>query len=162
MPRWPNSKVPARPILERFEEKYLAEPMSGCWLWEAGGVKKGYGTFHIGPRSYHAHRVAWMLYRGPIVPDTLHVLHKCDNPACVNPDHLFLGTNADNMADMAKKGRRKGRLMGSDNPNAKLSAEDVAQIRALRSSGTSVRSLMKQFGMSDSHIYYIINQKAWK
>jgi hypothetical protein len=83
-------------------------------------------------------------------------------PYCVNPDHLFLGTHQDNMADMARKGRRKGRFLGSDNPNAKLSEKDVAQIRALRSSGTSVRSLMKQFGMSDRNIYDIINGKLWK
>ena len=79
----------------------------GCWMWTAGRDGDGYGSY----RNKRAHRVAWQLTRGPI-PDGLVVCHSCDNPACVRPDHLFLGTQQDNIQDMLRKGRRPpaGRL----------------------------------------------------
>jgi hypothetical protein len=95
-----------RPVAERFEEKIHIEPNCGCWLWTAGVCKKGYGTFEL-PRhtgSIGAHRLSWQLHRGPI-PEGMHVLHRCDIPSCVNPAHLWLGTNADNVADRVKKRR---------------------------------------------------------
>lgn len=96
-----------RPLRERFEERIQPEPMSGCHLW-TGSTNKCYGVVGKGGRSggmFQAHRLSWEFSNGPI-PDGLHVLHKCDTPACVNPDHLFLGTNGDNIRDAIAKGRQ--------------------------------------------------------
>lgn len=91
--------------VQRFNAK--VQKSDGCWTW-SGAVKckeRPYGQFSVGKRKVKAHRAAWMLANGPI-PSALHVLHRCDNPRCVNPSHLFLGTHQDNMADMNEKGRR--------------------------------------------------------
>jgi hypothetical protein len=100
-----------RPLAERFPEKVARGP--GCWLWQ-GTTNGAYGQIGDGGRKRYAHRVAWELQNGP-VPDGLHVLHRCDVPACVRPDHLFLGTPSDNLRDCYAKGRRstsvrRGRL----------------------------------------------------
>ena len=95
-------------LRERFEAKYVPEPMTGCWLWTAGLDAHGYARIHVrtdsGWRPLKASRVAWLLYRGPI-PYGLQVNHRCDTPACVNPDHLWLGTQRDNLRDMCAKKR---------------------------------------------------------
>lgn len=89
---------------ERFWLYVSPEPNSGCWLWIGSGDRRGYGSFSYQGRSRSAHRWAYEHYMGPI-PDGMMVCHKCDVPACVNPDHLFLGTNSDNMKDCYRKGR---------------------------------------------------------
>ena len=98
------------PVEQRFLAKVHHEPNSGCWLWGASLDGKGYGQFQMGTKNkqklVRAHRVSWELEREPI-PDGLHVLHKCDIRPCVNPDHLFLGTQKDNLVDMAQKGRAR-------------------------------------------------------
>jgi len=94
--------------IRRFEEKYVPVTESGCWIWIASDDYR-YGLFYTGESSSKmekAHRVSYKLYKGKI-PNGLHVLHRCDNTFCVNPDHLFLGTHKDNMRDMVKKGRNK-------------------------------------------------------
>ena len=97
---------------ERFEEKFEPIPECGCWVWTAAHHERGYGYFHFpefdGRKSSFAHRVSYFLYKG-VHPKDMSVCHTCDNPSCVNPDHLFLGSHADNMKDMSKKGRATGR-----------------------------------------------------
>lgn len=127
---------------ERFERHFIPEPNSGCWLWTAGGVKFGYGMFNVThEKAVPAHRVAWEIYRGPI-PEGAFILHKCDTPACVNPNHLRLGTQGDNMRDMVRKGR-------APRNRAKLSAEAV---RDIRSSTLSGAALANKHGVSASTV----------
>lgn len=91
-------------LLPRFEVKFIPEPNSGCWLWTASADRYEYGRVSIDGKYCGAHRAAWMLLRGPI-PKGLHILHKCDVPCCVNPDHLYPGTHSQNMCDAVRRGR---------------------------------------------------------
>ena len=96
----------SRPLVDRFHEKYERVPFGACWIWVGALDTDGYGMIAVGRGPKSAHRISWILKNGEI-PDGKHVLHTCDNPACVNPDHLFLGTHSDNMKDGVKKGRIK-------------------------------------------------------
>jgi len=143
-----------RDIGSRFIEKVSPEPTSGCWLWVGAYVTSGYGYIArgrgtgLGPA--HAHRIAYELFKGQI--GDKQVLHTCDNRACVNPDHLFLGTHAENMADMVSKGRStKGR---EDMPNYKLCRSAVEDIRLRRMSGADYARL---YGVSPSTVSRVIH-----
>lgn len=94
----------ARPLAERFNEKWTPEPMSGCWLWMASVTVDGYGAIASGGKVIRAHRVSWEIHRVQI-PQDMCVLHHCDNPPCVNPEHLWIGTHEENVKDMVRKGR---------------------------------------------------------
>ena len=115
-------------VKDRFEQKFIPEPNSGCWLWMEGVDKDGYGQFHGNGKNNRAHRVSYELYVAPI-PSGLQVLHKCDTPNCCNPDHLFLGTNMDNVEDKVQKNRQACHLETS-NPSCKLTEDEVIGIRA--------------------------------
>lgn len=132
----------------------------GCWMW-TGSRKSpmGYGAVWCRPRLLSAHRLAWFIENGP-VPKGRMVLHKCDVPACVRPSHLYLGTHADNMRDMQKRGRTNKRgLPGEQNGRAKLTEQDVAAIRA----STKPRAiLMKKYGLTTSHISSIVLRRSWR
>lgn len=135
-----------------FYDRVAFEPMSGCWLWTGSVSDKGYGMLVRGhnykKKGYKAHRVSWELHKGPI-PKGKHVLHKCDVRCCVNPDHLFLGTHAENMADMAAKGRSRTGLK-------KLTPADVVEMRFLRKQNLKLREIGKRFGVSEAGACYAI------
>lgn len=142
--------------MDRFMDKVSPEPNSGCWLWTASSSAQGYGHFQVNGRLCRAHRVSWELHNGKI-PDGMWVLHKCDNPGCVNPDHLFLGTNVDNVADMVAKGRR-AKTEGATHWNAKLSER---QIRQIRSASGLHKEIAAAFGVSRQHISHIKSGGKW-
>jgi hypothetical protein len=110
----------------RFEAKYIPEPNSGCWLWTAACNQAGYGEISVGAERHGAHRISWELHRGKI-PERMYVLHRCDNPSCVNPEHLFLGTQSDNAIDYWAKGRMN-RHYGAKPNRSKLTDSLVRQI----------------------------------
>lgn len=132
-----------------------------CWLWKGTGVSNGYGRFCLASKFWLVHRLSWVLHNGDI-PEGLNVCHKCDIRNCVNPTHLFLGTDADNMQDMFKKGRNHIRL-GDLNPVAKLKWYDVDTIRYEWDSGKSNQiQLARTYNMSQSTISDIVNKVTWK
>ena len=144
---------------QRFNSSYTPEPMSGCWLWEGYCNKQGYGRISINSRLVSAHRLSWELHRGPI-PNGLLVLHHCDVPACVNPDHLFLGTYQDNHDDSKKKGRRKY-ISGEEHYNTTLTWKDVYKIRELRKKGMTYTDIGKQYKTHQSAIRSICINETW-
>ncbi len=140
----------------RFWSKVKRHSPTECWEW-TGAKTKRYGRFLFMGANRRAHRVCWQLERGPI-PGNLLVLHRCDNPSCVNPDHLWLGTDGDNVADMVAKGRHADNH-GELNPNAKLTTGEVRLIRA-SPKGHSV--LARHFGVTPQAIYRIRKGLTWR
>jgi len=131
-----------------------------CWEWTAGRLPAGYGAIwdNTIKRHRHAHRLAWELEHGPI-PDGMFVCHRCDNPPCCNPAHLFLGTQADNDADRTTKGRSS---RGSRHPDAKLNPETVREIRRRVASGEQQTALAREFGVSKTTLNQMIHGKTWR
>ena len=156
----------------RFTEKQLrnfwkkVNKADGCWNWTAGKTKKGYGHFGVNGKLLLAHRVSWEISNGQIPHDGSYhgicVLHRCDNPACVNPSHLFLGTNADNNRDKAVKGRCNSPV-GEAQGLSKLTADKVRQIRRLNAVGdTTLHKLGATFGVHFTTIHDIVRGRTWK
>lgn len=136
---------------QRFAEKYEVDS-DGCWLWIASRHPRGYGAIRVAGKTVKAHRLSWELHRG-VIPGGLHVLHRCDRTACVNPDHLFLGTHADNMADMV----RKGRARGARGRWQKLDDDLHCEIRArYASEAITQRALAAEYGVAQSMVSYIV------
>lgn len=128
-----------------------------CWEWRGATNETGYGVFYAGKR-YKSHRYAWESEYGSI-PDGMNVLHRCDNPPCVRPSHLFLGTKKDNTHDMIKKGRLVvPGLKGEGNANHKLTERDVLEIRASDERGCD---LARRFNVTQTLIYLVRSRKAW-
>jgi hypothetical protein len=143
---------------ERYE-RFAVRTDAGCWSWSGATSEHGYAK--VG--SQFGHRLAWEIHNGPI-PDGLFVLHRCDNPPCTNPDHLFLGTHADNMADATAKGRLNGRPnrpRGEQVKNSKLTVAKVRELRKLALAGRSTQALAALFGVSDDCVRSVITRKRW-
>ena len=148
---------------ERFAESYTPEPNSGCWLWlGAARGSNGYGRIKAFGKNMTAHRYSWVAAYGAI-PDGMLVCHKCDNPACVNPSHLFLGTALDNMADCKRKWRTGGGtktpLRGESNHRSKLTSADVSRIRA---DGRPQRAIASEYGVSQALVSKIKLNEIWR
>ena len=144
--------------LVRFNAKFKVG-LTGCWVWVGRPNTSGYGTFSLNKKRERAHRVSWMLNRGPI-PEGLQVLHKCDNPPCVNPDHLFLGTNADNVKDRVSKGRTAPND-GETNPKALLTKWLVLKIKRMRKRRMTYKAIGDTFGVSLPAVYKAVHGKTW-
>lgn len=142
------------PVRERFFGKVRKDD-SGCHEWTGWIAPNGYGQVSRDCKPAYSHRVAWELANGPI-PAGLYVLHKCDNRKCVNPDHLFLGTLQDNVADMVRKGRHAS---GNKNGRRKLSSD---QIDAIRRSDDVQTKIAARFGVSQANVSTIKAGRSWK
>jgi hypothetical protein len=129
-----------------------------CWVWTGQKIPSGYGRFTMQGRRHMAHRAAYTLFVGNI-PDGMDVLHRCDNPPCCNPDHLFLGTDADNTYDKLMKGRMaRGEGIGM----AKLSELDVQDLRQLHASGMSFARLAPLYGVDSTTVRRAVLRIAWR
>ena len=144
---------------QRFFEK--VNKTADCWLWTASKNNWGYGVIRHNQKTQKAHRISWELHNGPIQAD-LHVLHKCDVPACVNPDHLFLGTNNDNVQDRVNKGVENG-AKGEKNCKSKLTEMDVVKIRTSYVPRKHSRAkIARDYGVCKSTIDRLLGDKTWK
>ena len=151
-------------LTDTQEDKFWSKVKIGnsdeCWEWQRGRDKNGYGKFTAMRIQMKSHRVAWALARGKI-PDGLLVLHKCDNPPCVNVNHLYLGTWQDNMDDKVSRGRAYS-PQGEKQWASKLTTEDVLKIRQLQSEGKfTQRQLGNIFQVTESQISHIVHRKEW-
>ena len=157
--------VKRTPIEQRFW-KYIKKTPT-CWLWVGRSKNEwGYGVIGLGGRNAgkeRVHRLSWMMHNGAIPPG-LFVLHKCDVPACIRPDHLFLGTAADNMKDCLSKNRinRSQRTTGEKHYNHKVSLNDVIEIRRRRSGGEFLKTIAADFNITVSAVHSIAKGKNWK
>lgn len=149
-----------RPLLDRFYEKTTPEPNTGCLLWTGCVNQAGYGRLSLNNRPTSAARLIWTLERGPI-PRGMCILHRCDTPACVNIDHLFIGTMAINMHDKCVKGRHRPGA-GERHARSALTEFAVRKIREWRARGQTVRWLSSRFGVGERCIYSVISRRTWK
>lgn len=148
--------------LELVLERSMPEPMSGCWLWLGYACHNGYGRVRFEGKSWLAHRVAWFAHHGPI-PEGMHLCHKCDNPGCINPAHMFVGTQADNVRDMIRKGREnrdpRPYQRGELNQNSRITADVV---RSILLSPLNQRDAAAAFGVAPSWVQRIRKREVWR
>ena len=142
---------------ERFFEKVERDATTDCWNWTGTIDRGGYGKLKVDGKMERAHRFSFHTFNGAI-PSGNVVLHKCDNPRCVNPSHLSVGTHADNVTDMFAKGRQPKRI-GKNNGRAKLTDDDV---RAIRKSSLTQSDLAARYGIARSQISMIKNRVSWE
>jgi DNA-binding XRE family transcriptional regulator len=149
---------PPKPMEERFWSK-VQKQSNGCWLFTSVHGGTAYGMLSVKEGEYLAHRISWVLHYGEIPQGTL-VLHKCDVPKCVNPDHLFLGTHRDNSDDKLSKKRHR---FGESSPITPFTEKDVLKIRELYASGKlSQQKIANMYGVNQTAISAIVRRATWK
>lgn len=145
--------------MERFQEKYTVNQETGCWEWTAGIGHNGYARFKYNGKTHRAHR--WIWEQIHTTPSEL-ILHRCDNRKCVNPEHLFAGTQHDNIHDMLKKGRHR-QLRGEALPQARLTQAAVRMIRELYDSMPTTHAILaRNYGVSAGAIGHVLRRDRWK
>lgn len=142
----------------------------GCWEWTGTRRPDGYGVHWNGSRQVRAHRRSWEMANGPL-PEGAVIRHSCDNPPCVRPDHLAIGTQQDNLADMTSRGRRvRGERhpwfgqeqRGETNRQAKLTDEQVAHIKGMAAAGHYHDDIAQRYGVTKTNVSYIASDKTWR
>lgn len=152
-------KSRADSLAKTFDQHWTLNPKTRCHEWQRSRRRWGYGQLYVDGENVPAHRFAWERVNGPI-PDGMHVCHRCDNPPCVNPDHLFLGTNTDNRRDSVLKERH---ARGDGHGLKKLGPDDVLEIRRIAASGAHTDSeIAAMFGIKQTQASRIISGKRWK
>lgn len=144
-------------VAQRFWLQVDRRDPESCWPWKAGTKENGYGYYRLDGRRVYAHRVALLLVDVDVYGKV--VRHLCNNPPCCNPNHLAVGTHAENSADMVSMGRS---LRGERCPRAKLTAAQVAEIRALRAGGKRLREIAVRFGVTSTTVSHIARGKTWR
>jgi hypothetical protein len=139
-------------LKESFDAKYVPDPNSGCWLWVGCYDKNGYGLIQSNRKLKKAHRVSYEFSSGEELPSYVMVCHKCDNPSCVNPDHLWVGSNSENQIDAAMKGRHA---------HQKLSSEDVLDIRKRYEAGEMPTKIAKMYDIACSYVRNLATRRKW-
>ena len=171
----PIVNLSPKDLLRFWEKVEKLGTEAGCWLWTSAIHTEGYGMLYLNGKAVRAHRIMWEITYGP-VPQGLFVLHRCDLRCCVNPAHLFLGTNQDNVDDMMRKGRHRkpdpeflsARLRetvrkGEEHSSAKLTEEQALEIvRRYKAGGETHRSLGKEFGTDHTTIGDILRKQSWR
>jgi hypothetical protein len=142
----------------RFEAKFCHGRRDRCWPWLGATFQDGYGQFWIAPKLARAHRISYLIFKG-LIPKGKYVLHSCDNPICVNPHHLFLGTHDSNMEDCRKKGRM---AKGEQNGRAVLTQQSIIQIFELQEKGWGCYKLARKFRVSHMAIRSVLLGITWK
>lgn len=156
----PAHRIPV--FQQRLRQAHVVNA-NGCWIWQKSKTRNGYGKIGLGGgKTTASHRVAYMAFQGTI-PDGLDVCHTCDVRACINPDHLFLGTRAENIQDAARKGRlsRQHQVKGELHPSAKLTEDAVRTIRNRLAAGETSAALAKEFGVSYGLIGHVKCRRNW-
>lgn len=145
---------------QRFWQRIIKNSSDECWQWDGCKNAFGYGTIRAEGKTFLAHRFSFKLAHGKL-PNGLCICHTCDNPECCNPKHLFAATHDDNMKDRKRKGHYRD-IHGENHPRARLTKQDVNAIRTIFSAGNITKTeLAKRYGVSITHIGYIISNKSW-